>query len=187
MITEEQYRRIYEELDRVSPVLFDCGRICGAACCDVALHEDLGMYLLPGEEVLHDMSDPCFSWSVDLAEDYDFPPSWEGNVFFIRCHGDFLCEREKRPLQCRTYPAAPHIMASGEIVLIFSDADVPYLCPIIAAEAELSTAFLKATLKAWKTLLTDQKIFDLIKQFSERRGDDVKVIYREDERDAGTL
>ena len=45
------YRAIYRLLDRVSPVPFDCGTICGAACCNAAAEdESLGMMLLPGEE-----------------------------------------------------------------------------------------------------------------------------------------
>ncbi len=186
-ISEEQYRQIYEDLDKVSPVLFDCGMICGASCCDTERHEDLGMYLLPGEEAVHDRDDPCFDWMVDAAEDYDFPSSWTGDVYFIRCHGTFLCEREKRPIQCRTFPAAPHLTSGGELVLIYSDADVPYICPMIASEAELSTAFLKATLKAWRTLMGDQRIYDLVKQASDRRGDEVKVIWREAVTDAGAV
>ena len=32
-ITKTTYQAIYRLLDRVSPVDFDCGILCGAACC----------------------------------------------------------------------------------------------------------------------------------------------------------
>ena len=45
------YRAIYRLLDRVSPVPFDCGQICGAACCTAAeLDDELGILLLPGSK-----------------------------------------------------------------------------------------------------------------------------------------
>ncbi|MCR5304662.1 MAG: hypothetical protein K6E33_08885 [Lachnospiraceae bacterium] len=179
-ITEEQYRRIYEMLDRVNPVLFDCGKICGSSCCDVDNYKDMGMYLLPGEEKVHDMEDPCFEWLTDDAGDLGFPPSWKGKVYFIKCHGTFLCEREKRPIQCRTYPAAPHIDRDGRLCLVYSDMDVPYVCPIIEAEAELGSRFLKTTYDAWKILVGDRRIYDLVKERSLYRGDDVKVLYTDD-------
>ena len=48
------YRAIYRLLDRVSPVPFDCGMICGSACCTSIGEDEMGIYLLPGEEKIHD-------------------------------------------------------------------------------------------------------------------------------------
>ena len=178
-ISKEEYRRIYEALDKVSPVVFDCGRFCGAACCDVETYSDMGMYLLPGEEAVHDRSDNCFEWDVDDAEDLDFPPSWKGEVYFIRCRGSRFCDRKKRPIQCRTYPVAPHLTEDGKLVLVYSDMEVPYVCPMIASEAEFSTAFLKETHSAWKILIRDRRIYDLVESASRYRGDGVTFLYGE--------
>ena len=64
-ITKTTYQAIYRLLDRVSPVDFDCGILCGAACClcdyipeDIPYTADgdenadsyMGLMLLPGEE-----------------------------------------------------------------------------------------------------------------------------------------
>ena len=57
-LTKEQYRELYEKLDSVFPVPYDCGTICGKACCGVSgfdremAEEDMGLYLYPGEDEL---------------------------------------------------------------------------------------------------------------------------------------
>jgi len=55
-VSKSTYQKIYALLDRVSPVPYDCGKLCTAACCGCAGlpegkdEEELGMFLLPGEE-----------------------------------------------------------------------------------------------------------------------------------------
>ena len=46
-IRKRTYRAIYRLLDRVSPVDYDCGTLCGAACCMVESEPDMemGIYL----------------------------------------------------------------------------------------------------------------------------------------------
>ena len=51
---------IYERLEKVTPVDFDCGSLCGEACCVYDLknpEEELALYLLPGEELMYEDSD----------------------------------------------------------------------------------------------------------------------------------
>ena len=80
------YRAIYRLLDRVSPVPFDCGMICGAACCTAIGEEDMGIYLLPGEEKIHDRHADWLTWNTQSTEEYFFPESWHGNVHWVRCN-----------------------------------------------------------------------------------------------------
>ena len=112
-IRKSTFMAMYRLLDRVSPVDFDCGKLCGCACCVPERSEytdDLGIYLLPGEEKIFTGNEDWITWNYDYAEDYEFPDSWSGKVWFLSCNTPPVCDRKKRPLQCRTYPVAPHIL-----------------------------------------------------------------------------
>ena len=140
-ITKTTYRAIYKLLDLVSPVDFDCGILCGAACClcdyepedieytaagDENADKYMGLMLLPGEEkVFDDSDDEWISWGSLLAEDYDYPESWHGRVPFIQCRTAPLCKRNKRPIQCRTFPLSPHIDEDGIFHIIVCVKQVP--------------------------------------------------------------
>ena len=153
-IKKKTYKAIYRLLDRVSPLDTDCGLLCGAACCtcggdavnaDGSLDEDgldyeLGIYLLPGEEKLFTMREEWLKWSVEYAEDFDFPASWFGKIYFVRCKTPPVCPRKSRPLQCRFFPLAPHLTEDGRLQLILSTAETPYACPLIAANRTGSEA-----------------------------------------------
>ena len=171
VLTRQDYEEIYRLLDAVSPVPFDCGTVCGAACCGSGTDSapELGLYLLPGEESLHDRNDPDLLWQEDQAEDYDFPASWQGSVVFLRCSCAPHCPREKRPIQCRTFPLLPHLEADGILTLIWNDQILPYSCPLIEQNAELSPEFVRATKEAWRLLLHDPRIRDLVKMDSDAR------------------
>ena len=134
-IRKSTYKAIYRLLDRVSPVPFDCGELCGCACC-LPEGDDLGIYLLPGEEKIFTGCEKWLTWNYDDAEDYEFPDSWHGKVPFICCNTPPVCDRSMRPIQCRTYPVAPHLLSGDDVseeklILILSDIDAPYICPLI--------------------------------------------------------
>jgi hypothetical protein len=70
-IRKSTYKAIYRLLDRVSPIDTDCGLLCGAACCTPEKDpdaEDVGIYLLPGEEKIHSKDDDWLEWTEDRAE-----------------------------------------------------------------------------------------------------------------------
>ena len=171
------FRAIYRLLDRVSPVPFDCGMICGSACCTAVSDEDMGIYLLLGEEKIHDRNADWLTWNTQSTDEYDFPPSWHGKVNWIRCSDPPHCRREMRPVQCRTFPLAPHITDDGCLCLIYNDDDLPYCCPMIEDETELDPDFIQATLTVWKHLIRDPLIYDLVKMDSEGR-DNVSEVTR---------
>ena len=184
-ISKTTYKAIYSLLDRVSPVDFDCGILCGAACClcdyapedieynaagDQNANEYMGLMLLPGEEKVFDKSDDeWIEWGFLLAEEYDYPDSWHGRVPFIQCRTAPLCKREKRPIQCRTFPLSPHIDDDGVLHMILCADELPYECPLITDFVRLNDDFIKATYTCWKHLLRDQKILDLVMMDSEDR------------------
>ena len=174
------FRAIYRLLDRVSPVPFDCGRICGAVCCQQEEGEEMGLFLLPGEEKIHDKKDAWLSWEELDTEEYDFPASWKGKVFFVNCRGPEHCRRSLRPIQCRTFPLKPCLAREvedpsrilyreegEELALILSDDALPYHCPLIESRAKLDEAFIKATYTVWKHLMRDPLIYDLLAKKKE--------------------
>lgn len=160
-IRKSTWKAIYRLLDRVSPVPFDCGTVCGAACC--MAEGDVGIYLLPGEDKLHDRKSDWLEWSEQSTEDYDFPSSWKGKVFFVKCKTPPRCPRHLRPMQCRTFPLMPVIGKDGELELIYDDTALPYSCPLIESRAQLSEDFVQATRTVWKHLIKDPLIYDFVK------------------------
>lgn len=170
IIKKTTFLAIYRLLDRVSPVPFDCGTLCDAACCNCGKDdEDLGIYLLPGEDKVHPRDSSWLTWSSENAEDYDFPESWRGKVYFVRCKTPPICPREKRPLQCRTFPLTPYIDQNGNLSVIINDFEFPYDCPLVDEEIPLNADFIKATLTCWKHLIRDPLIFDLVRYDSINR------------------
>lgn len=177
-ISKKTYMAIYRLLDKVSPIQSDCGALCDAACCNCGgdsghadgLDFDLGIYLLPGEEKVFTMKEDWLKWSIEYAEDYDFPDSWFGKIHFVRCKTPPFCVREMRPLQCRFFPLAPHISTDGDLHLIISPLDLPYSCPLIKDSIKLEDKFIKANYTVWKRLIKDPLIYDLVKMDSSERG-----------------
>lgn len=173
-IRKSTYRSIYRLLDRVSPIPSDCGKLCGAACCtygDDSSEEEvqMGIYLLPGEEKLFSRKEEWLEWSVERAEDYDFPQSWFGKIYFARCLTSPVCPRENRPLQCRFFPLSPHLSEDGVLHLVLCTTPLPYTCPLIAEEIKLTPDFVQATYTVWKHLIRDPLIYDLVRMDSEDR------------------
>lgn len=182
-ITKKTFKAMYRLLDRVSPIPSDCGEFCGSACCNCGgdsnspegLDYDLGIYLLPGEEKVFTRNENWLKWSTEYAEDYDFPDSWFGKIYFIRCKTPPICPREMRPLQCRFFPLAPHIDESGELRLILSPLDLPYECTLIKEKIELENSFIDASYTVWKRLIKDPLILDLVKMDSSIRENDALI------------
>lgn len=85
----ENLNKAYELLETVTPLPFDCGKLCGGKCCQGG--EGDGMLLFPGEERLFE-NEPGFK--VYRDEKYGMPA--------VVCAGE--CSREKRPLSCRLFP-----------------------------------------------------------------------------------
>lgn len=168
----EVYRRIYEMTDKLSPTEGDCGKICAMACCRREAFggdDESYIYLLPGEERLFDDMPGAIKLVAKDAKDHDFPPSWGDTVTVALCEGPESCVRQCRPIQCRTYPLAPHINKKGELELIYSDIRTPYTCPLIYEKEKLSDDFLKKTYEAWEMLTRYTAIRDLVISDSGKR------------------
>ena len=158
ILTPEDYREIYRLTGDTSPLDGDCGLLCGQACCRPEAPQ--GIYLLPGEEAMLAGEQDWLVREMHDPQEYYFPDSWEEPVHFVRCQG--ICPRELRPLQCRTYPAAPHIFPDGRFVLIRETLKTTYRCPILAERLHLRQDWLEALYLAWRRLLNDPLIYDLV-------------------------
>lgn len=92
----EFYRALYRQLEHVTPLRFDCGRLCGGACCR-SDPEQPGMYLFPGEEAM-------FAGKTGYTVTDAVLPGY-GKAPLLACEG--ACKRSERPLACRVFPLAP--------------------------------------------------------------------------------
>lgn len=193
-LSVEQYRELYEKLDAVSPVPYDCGTLCGKACCGVSEYDrpveddEMGLYLYPGEEELLREDPDWLNWSEEQVEEEDveevdglaalFPPSFLGkSLCFVKCKDPLHCHRENRPLQCRFFPTQPHLLNAGtrreRLILIYNDMDLPYRCPLIEEEPPLSKEWLKTVYEVWEVLLEDPLVRDMVALDSLEREEDI--------------
>ena len=168
---KEIIEKIYGKLNQVNPLDFDCGRLCNEICCvydnkDYS-NEDLEIYLLPGEELII-KEDENFELDYADAKELKYPFSWD-KVHILKCRNPPKCNRNLRPIQCRTFPLIPHISKNNELHLIFDESEFPYQCPIIQDNIVLNDEFLKETFDAWQILLENKLIYDLVSMDSRKR------------------
>ena len=198
-ISKRSYQAIYRFLDKFNPINGDCGALCGAICClcstdpqdttpraesDENADFSMGLYLMPGEEQMYTFEEDWISWGSLQAEDYDFPESWHGRVPFFQCKTPPHCPREKRPLQCRTFPLAPYLDENGLLYMIYHQDPLPYACPLIRDRQRipLNRDFVKATFTVWKHLISDPLIYDMVdldSQIRDEEGWPIEILYPE--------
>ena len=175
-------QRIYQRLDEVTPVDFDCGKLCGEVCCvydaDETHAEELVLYLLPGEELMYEDSPDFELYYMDSSE-IRYPHSWKDNIYLVKCKNPPRCDRSIRPIQCRTFPLVPHISKNGEFHLVLDETEFPYECPIIRDHIKLNENFINVTYEIWKMLISNPLVYDLVDMDSkdrDRRTSKYKII-----------
>jgi len=174
-LTLEDYLEIYTLLNPEPLSEIDCGTLCNIACCQTPSH-DSGMYLLPGEEKVFTSADKDWlSWEIHNPQDYDFPPSWTQPVYYAKCLKP--CPREKRPIQCRTFPLALHLTADGELQIIWETLELPYQCPLVEKKSRLNSNYVEGLQKAWSKLIKNSLIRDLVRWDSIQREQDKVPLY----------
>ena len=189
-----KWKAVYRLLNQVETEVFDCGTLCGSACCACAGNrEEMGIYLFPGEHLLlqeaaaeeaanaakakaaeeaapNETSAPeikdWLEWTCEDPRELGFPESWTGPVYFLNCKTAPSCPRHLRPLQCRTFPLKPVIGENGVLEMIWNDEDLPYRCPIIEKNMPIHDDFYKATYTVWTHLMRDRRIMDLVLSWS---------------------
>ncbi len=154
------YQKIYNLTAYVTPLKEDCGHLCGSICCRPDRENTLGMYLFPGEEKMFTGREDWLQWEQRDPREDDFPPSWVDPVYFVSCTKP--CPREKRPLSCRLFPLAPHLLSDGRLILIYETLELPYSCPLISKNITLEQDFIDVVAQCWQELLKDRRIRDLV-------------------------
>lgn len=146
-------------LGELTPIKGDCGRLCGAACCQG--DAQTGMLLFPGEEALY--ADCSFA---DLHKaSFTLGGS---DVYLFVCKG--VCPREERPLACRLFPLFLAFLKSGK-TKVRMDTRAAAVCPLYdSGAAGLDQAFVDAARAAYDELLAhpvcEAYLRDLARNFS---------------------
>lgn len=143
-------------LESVTPLKIDCGRACGAACCQSDEDGQGGMLLFPGEEALY--TDLPAGWRIE-TDDAVIP----GGRLLV-CDG--TCEREMRPLSCRLFPLLPTRTGAK------MDRRAWAVCPLMeSGKRGLNLRFVEAVAQAGQ-LLYDQPahaaFLDALHAYNER-------------------
>ncbi len=150
MINIELYEKIYNILDKVTPLQSDCGELCGRACCH-SPDEDAGMYLFPGEELMFSEAHPWLK--IELS---DFTYGNNKPVLIAICTDQ--CQRELRPLACRIFPLTPYM--THKVMSIKIDPRAVPMCPLARqfTSDALDDNFVDAVVKAFRLLAKEKEI-----------------------------
>ena len=125
----------------LTPMLSDCGALCGAACCRTDEDGQGGVHLFPGEAALLKDCD----W-VESVLPGSFAP-------IMTCAG--RCAREARPLGCRIFPLTP-VRGKGGKWTVRLDARARAMCPLVASGiGGLDPAFVRAVRDALRIVAED--------------------------------
>lgn len=165
--------KIYKLLDEITPLKQNCGELCNAVCC-TEWDKGVGMYLLPGEDCMFTGKEEWIDWEEHSTEEYEFCPSWSGNIKFLRCKG--YCLREHRPLACRVFPLMPYLTKAGNFTLKFDVELGSRICPLVQKEDInfLDQEFVRRVEQVYLILLKDRLIRDDIEWQSRRLDLEVK-------------
>ncbi len=143
----------YSLTDNVTPRRFDCGKLCGAVCCENLSHSthSSGMLLLPYEkEFLESRS----------AKEFSFEHTEDGDILI--CNGK--CNRNNRPFACRIFPYYACFKNNG--ILLKKDLRAAGVCPLLTNRSSRrpSIYFIRGMKKAVKLLASDSVYYkDFIK------------------------
>jgi Fe-S-cluster containining protein len=169
---KKSIQKIYDRLDKVTPVEFDCGKLCGEICCvagsDEHGYDELALYLLPGEELMYEDSDEFELYYMDSSE-IKYPHSWKDQIYLVKCINPPKCDRSIRPIQCRTFPLVPHLTKNGEFHLVLDETEFPYTCPIVRDHIKLNRDFVQVTYEVWMMLISNPLVYDLVDMDSRMR------------------
>lgn len=138
------------ELETLTPLRGNCGRYCGAACCDADETFENGMLLLPYEDELYD--EPIEGFPFHLRPDNTL---YLGGKALV-CEGE--CRREARPFACRVFPL--RLRVSEDNVKAELDPRAWAVCPLCerGGVKGMSAEFVAAAERAGRILLENPVI-----------------------------
>ncbi|MBR3868598.1 MAG: hypothetical protein IKM66_04720 [Clostridia bacterium] len=139
-------KKAYELLERVTPLTYDCGKLCDGECCKG--DGNTGMWLFPYEEEIIKNID-----GFEIKE-------CDGNMGnkMVVCQGS--CDRKTRPLACRIYPFFPMITDDGYDVR----ADIRGIsgCPLLYKNIKADYAFIRQVRKIARLFDRDETLKNYI-------------------------
>ena len=158
MKKEKVIESCYSQLRKVTPLDFDCGKICDGKCCKG--DEKTGMIIFPGEEKFIDKNMKIFKNEA-------------GDTVAV-CNGS--CDRNKRPLACRIYPLFPLLVSSDgkDVVEVIFDCRAD--CPIIEEGYNINRRFEKAVRRVGKYLLLNNETKEYYKELSQLQEEYLKLL-----------
>ncbi len=151
--------RARELLNQVTPMRFDCGKLCGSACCDKSEAGE-GMLLFPGEKELYASMPDGFHIMPDMSEE---------NGWLLTCEG--YCDRETRPLSCRLFPLIPYILKrdSGDSAGMAMDVRAWPICPLMKdGLAGCDQSFIETAAQAARVLCAVPAHQDFIAKLTDK-------------------
>lgn len=133
--------RACARIGALTPMLADCGALCGAACCHADEDGQGGVYLFPGEAERLRACD----WVAGTLPG-SFAP-------VMMCDGH--CERDRRPLGCRIFPLTPARGKNGRWTVRL-DVRARAMCPLVRSGINgLNPDFVKAVRDALRIVAED--------------------------------
>lgn len=119
-------RTAHAMLDGVTPLKGNCGKLCGAVCCQADESGENGMLLLPFEQQLYQT--PIENFPFHLVDDNRL---YIGGKRMV-CEG--RCVRELRPFACRIFPLRNRIAMgdNGQVTGVTPEIDPGawVVCPL---------------------------------------------------------
>ncbi|MEW9121821.1 MAG: hypothetical protein AB2421_03840 [Thermotaleaceae bacterium] len=149
----------------------DCGFLCNSHCCrnKTETGEYIGIYLMPYEYESVYQGTPLekrLNVEKHSSKIYYIPPKIKF-LYYFHCDKEAGCFREKRPIQCRTYPFEPHI-EKGKLSLVVEKEQI-HCCPLLGRIKDLRKEFIKGVYKGWETLIQIGEVQSLIEYDSQER------------------
>jgi hypothetical protein len=149
-------KKAYEFLENVTPVKYDCGKICSKKCCSG--NDNDGMLLFPGEDELFRKND---NFEIYFDKRYD--------SLAVRCKGP--CSRNERPLSCRIFPYLIYADEKCSKHSVAPDIRALEFCPLISEKYEFDRKFLRALRIASRKLCENEEILEFIYKITQKLTD----------------
>lgn len=153
-------RQAYEALGEWTPLKTNCGKLCGAACCQSDESGENGMLLFPHEEWFY--RKPIDGFPFHLAED---DALFKGGKRLV-CQGS--CPREFRPLACRLFPLRIRLVSDplGEKTVVFPEIDPRSWCccplPEQGGLRAMSDEFIQGVRRAGECLIRNDDMLEAL-------------------------
>ena len=152
-MNEQILREVRAMLTDNCPMKWDCGRKCGAACCQSDEDGQGGMYLFPNEE------------SMTGGDWAKIVPAMMGGreVKMLVCDG--RCERGRRPLACMIFPLTPVVDDEGNVNVRF-DYRARAVCPLVGyGMMGLRRDFINTVREAMRRIASDEEGMDFLRDW----------------------